>query len=146
VVDGSVVVKNLGGKLKWKGDQETGSFNQSTLAFDKKTEPGKEYEMELPTVVMAGVGAHIPVVGTAASVEMETNATDSETRIHIGAEQSMLGILSLRAGYQTKSGGLPPMVTFGAGVGVLVARLDVGGALASGGKGGMASVSGLVSF
>jgi hypothetical protein len=146
IVDGSVVLKNLGGKIKWKGDAESGALDQSTLSFNKTVAKDQEVEMELPKVVMAGVGAHIPVVGTAAGVEAEMNTTDSETRMHIGAEQSMFGILSLRAGYQTKSGGMPPMVTFGAGVGILVARLDVGGGLAPGGKGGMASVSGLVSF
>ena len=146
VIDGSVMVKNLGGKLKWKCDMETGAFDQSSLKFVSTMEKGKEVEQELPVMVVAGVGAHIPVVGTAAGVEVENNTTDSETRFHVGAEQSMLGVLSLRAGYLTKSGGLPALVTFGAGVGVLVARLDVGGGLASGGKGGEVSVSGLVSF
>jgi len=67
----------------------------------------------------------------------------AETKLRIGVEQSVLGILNFRAGYVTGGKG---QVTLGAGLGALVARLDVGVGIGLDGKSGSAGLSGSVSF
>lgn len=155
VVDASLSIKNIASVISWDTTMQAGAINPATLTLIA-TEGDETVKQTLPMTVALGAGGHIPVVGTAAGIELEMvgkgttkvggesiDTSDAETIIRIGAEQSVLGILNLRAGYATVGDG---MVTLGLGLGAIVARLDAGIGIGLDGKSGSAGVSGSVSF
>jgi len=145
VVKAAVIVKNLGAKLTWDGTTESSAgYDAATGSFGTTISSG-DIEEKLPTRVVVGASASIPVVGTTVAAAMDTRTTPAETRGRFGLEQS-LGILGIRFGYVTAAGPTPGMITFGVGVGALVARLDVSAGICSGNKGGMLGASANVSF
>jgi hypothetical protein len=156
VVDASLYIKNIASVISWDTDVQAGAVNTTTLLLPTGTTK-ETIKQTLPMTIGLGVGGHIPVVGTAAGAEIEMvgkgttkgktgdalDTSEAETRLRVGLEQSMLGIVNLRAGYVTGGKGT---VTLGAGLGALVARLDAGVGIGLDGKSGSAGLSGSVSF
>jgi len=141
VVKAGISVRNLGAKITWKGaSRQTGYFDSSNLTFVSTTST-KDVAETLPTTILIGAGGSIPVVGTSAGVSLESDTTNKENKLHLGLEQSFAGVFALRAGYLTGAGPAPAQVTFGLGLGAIVAHLDVGAGLALNGKGGSAAIS-----
>ncbi len=140
-VKASITARNLGAKITWKNAAvQSGYFDQSTLKFVSTTKYQDESQT-LPTIISAGAGGTIPIVGTSVGVQGDYDTTHSEFTAHLGVEQSIAGILAFRAGYRTGAGPAPAQVTFGLGVGAIIAHLDLGGGLALNGKGGSAAIS-----
>lgn len=144
ILKAAVVVKNIGASIKWDGTVAENTFNGTGFTSRSTTGTGN-ITQKLPTEVMLGVSGSIPVVGTSAAAALDTRTNPTETRLRLGLEQS-LGLLAFRLGYVTAAGPETGMVTFGLGVGALVASLDLGAGVGAGGKGGMISASAKVSF
>ncbi|MEK7477490.1 MAG: hypothetical protein AAB152_17855 [Candidatus Coatesbacteria bacterium] len=144
IVKCAIVVKNIGGAITWTGKTESSNLNAAKTAFVTTTTLG-DIKEKLPTQVTVGASASIPVVGTAVAAALDVRTNPSETRAKVGLEQS-IAILALRVGYVTAAGPEPGMLTFGVGLGALVARLDVAAGVSAGNKGGMLGASGTVSF
>ena len=155
VVDASLYVRNIASVISWDTNVQAGAVNTTTLLMPTGTTK-ETIKQTLPMTIALGAGGHIPVVGTAASAEIEmagkgttkalgntVDTTEAETKLRVGLEQSMLGIVNLRAGYVTGGKGT---VTLGLGLGAIVARLDAGVGIGLDGKSGSAGLSGSVSF
>jgi hypothetical protein len=144
ILKAAVVVKNIGTSIKWDGTVE--SADSALSGTNTRSTTGKgNITQKVPTQVQVGASGSIPVVGTSLAAALDVRTNPTETRLRLGAEQS-LGLLAFRLGYVTASGPETGMVTFGLGVGALVASLDLSAGIAAGGKGGMASASAKVSF
>ena len=77
----------------------------------------------------------------------EVGSKDSKaSRVRLGLEQKLFAVFALRAGYETKAGASPAMVTAGVGLGALVASFDLGAGFALDGNGGMLAASGHFGF
>jgi hypothetical protein len=141
IAKASLSLRNLGAKITWdKAAVQSGYFDLATLAFQSTTKL-QDAEQKLPATLLLGGGVSIPVVGTSAGVLLESDFTNKETRLHLGAEQSIGGIIAFRAGYVTGAGPAPAQVTFGLGLGAVIAHVDLGAGMALNGKGGSASIS-----
>lgn len=140
IVKAGLEVRNLGAKITWDTKRQVGYFDQSTLKFISHTGTG-DATMTLPTTILLGGGVSLPVVGTSAGLQLESDVTNHENKFHLGVEQSFAGVFAIRAGYVTGAGPTPAQVTFGLGIGAVVAHLDVGAGMALDGKGGSAAIS-----
>ncbi len=152
VIKGALVARNLGAKLTWDAQKESGSFNQATLTYDAPPPTPGDVEQTLPSTYTAAVSASVPVVGTtaASAADLQTDPAEA-TRFRVGVEQPILGIISFRGGYSTAAGASPALVTFGLGLGTpasrpVTIRVDVGAGIALDGKGGTAGVSAYAAF
>jgi len=155
VVDASLSIKNIASVISWDTKVQGGKVDPATLTMSQ-VNTTETIKQTLPMAIALGVGGHVPVVGTSVGMEIEsvgkgTSKGDSdsietsgaETRLRIGAEQSVFGVLNFRAGYVTGGKG---QVTLGLGLGALIARLDVGVGIGLDAKSGSAGLSGSVSF
>lgn len=145
----AVVIKDIGAKMVWDGDVQVGTFNQSTLSFNY-TDVKQNIDIKLPTTLVASVGGQIPGVGTGLGVQVDVpglNGKDdltkepTNTRLHLGAEQKILGVLGFRLGYETKADPVPQQVTAGLTVGAILVHLDLGVGFDPSGKGGSVGLS-----
>jgi hypothetical protein len=153
---GSIVLKNIGSQIKWTGvtgDRRTMAMNPTTHNLDTGTSfpVVGEVTQKMPMVLLLGVGGTIPMVGTSAVIEMETNATKDEIRpnekakMRFGLEQKIV-VLAIRAGYVTKTGASPAAVSLGLGLGALGSGIDLACGMATNQKSMQVSLSGGVSF
>jgi len=159
VVDASLAVKNIGSKVKWDAKGQVAGLNKTTLKMDS-TETSGTIDQTIPMVVLLGVGGTIPVVGTAASAELEMagkgqskpkdgdaiETSKAQTIVRLGLEQGLLGVLSLRAGYASGGSDSDGQITVGLGLGALIARLDLAVGYGLDQKSGSFGASGSVSF
>lgn len=142
-----VAARNIGAAITWdKPVRQVGYFDRSTMAFTYSTPAIDEIKQTLASSVLAGVGGSIPLIGTSVGASVEADTTNKETRMHLGAEQSIVGILAFRAGYVTAAGAAPAQVTAGFGVGALIVHADLAAGYALDGKGGSAAASVNVNF
>jgi len=154
---GSIVLKNIGSQIKWTGvtgDRRSlmnvgGILSPDTARTIHTT--GGEVTQKMPMVLLVGVGGTIPIVGTSAAIELETNATkdtvrpNEKARMRIGLEQT-IAVLAIRAGYVTKTGASPSAISLGVGLGALGSGIDLACGMATNQKSMQVSLSGGVSF
>lgn len=150
IVQASVVARNLGAKLTWDATRETGSFNQSTLSYNYTATTG-DAVLTLPSNLQAAASATLPGVGTSVAAMLDVQSNPSATRVRVGAEQSIVGVIAFRGGYASAAGASPALVTLGLGLGTpsvlpLTFRVDVAGGIALDGKGGSAGISAYAAF
>lgn len=142
-----VAARNLGAGITWdKPVRQVGYFDRSTMTFTYTTPATDSIKQTLASSVLAGVGGSIPLIGTSVGASVDMDTTNKETRFHLGAEQSIVGILAFRAGYVTAAGAAPAQVTAGFGVGAVIVHADLAAGYALDGKGGSASASVNVNF
>lgn len=159
---GSIVLKNIGSQIKWTGvtgQRDTISApgalpvagNLMNLSGVTRAPVAGEVTQKMPMVLLVGVGGSIPLVGTSAAIELETNATkdeirpDEKARMRVGLEQK-IAVLAIRAGYVTKTGASPAAVSLGVGLGALGSGIDLACGMATNQKSMQVSLSGGVSF
>ncbi len=141
----AIVVRNIGAKIKWDAEGERGYFNQSTLDF-VSTSYTEEKEQELPTVVSLAAGGALPGVGTSLGIQADIGPSEEGTTVGLGAEQGMMGVMALRAGYSFNSEQSSSLITFGFGMGALAGGFDLAVGMSPDGKSASCAVSGSVSF
>jgi hypothetical protein len=162
---GSVVLKNIASQIKWTGvtgERRTMAMNATTgnLQMGTSSPLNEDVTQQMPMVLVIGVGGTVPIVGTSAAIEMETNATKEEIssngttdkirpnekgRVRIGLEQK-IAVLAIRAGYVTKTGASPSAISLGLGLGALGSGIDLACGMATNQKSMTVALSGGVSF
>lgn len=89
MVRAGAVIRNLGPNLDFKG---------SHINYVNQEEEAIGFSEKLPTSIAAGVAVSPPMTGFLIAGDMEHFTGTGENRLHIGAEQSILGAVKLRAG------------------------------------------------
>ncbi|MEK7764975.1 MAG: hypothetical protein AAB368_01945 [bacterium] len=148
VAKAAIVLKNIGAKMTWKTNAYAGSLNVNTMGFTA-TKAAENRTLTLPLDLRVSLAGSIPLVGTSLGVEYDGDLTSKRNRVRVGAEQSIFGLLTARAGYVTAAGPLDSQVTVGVGVGAIVAGVDLAVGFPLGGgdaKGGSAALSAYLSF
>ncbi len=152
IVKAALVARNMGAKITWDAEKRTGTFNQSTLAYEAPAPVAGEEGQTLPSSYQAAASATIPGVGTSAAIAADLSTGPAKaSRFRVGLEQSILGVITFRGGYVTAGGANPALVTAGLGLGTpsilpVTVRVDAGIGFALDGKGGAVGVSAFASF
>jgi hypothetical protein len=150
LVNAAVAARDLGAKMTWDATKESGSFSPATATWIATQSTG-DAEMSLPSAYQVAAGASLPT-GTSAGIAADFRTSPASAgRFRVGAEQSILGVITFRGGYQTAAGASPAMVTVGLGLGTpsilpLRIRADAALGIALDGKGGAAGVSAYAAF
>lgn len=89
MIRAGAVVRNVGPDLDFKG---------SHINYVNQAKETIRFSESLPTSIAAGLAVSPPMTGFLIAGDVEHFTETGENRVHIGAEQSILGIVKLRAG------------------------------------------------